>query len=68
MAVGVKIICVILSVVVFIAIGLYFSHKISSIRCYKCNKPILIKGESTDQTEILDTAYDECYFCGEKVY
>lgn len=66
--IGIKIFVIMVGIIVFIAIGVYFRHKTASLKCHKCHKPILIKSNYLDETGILDTSYEKCHFCGEKIY
>ena len=53
----------IVAIVAYI-INMVILHKISSLSCPKCRKPVMMKADFPDETLIGLKAYETCYFCG----
>lgn len=47
-----------------LAIQAFYSIKKASIKCPECDKPIMTKSHTFDQSLITESAYEKCYFCG----
>ena len=61
---GVKITLGMIIVIFVYVINMIYFHKVSSLTCPKCRKPVMTKANFPDDSLIGLKSYEKCYFCG----
>ena len=64
--VGTKIFVGISAFVAIFAVQAIYYTKVGSLKCPKCQKPVMTKSSPLDQQQVSLKAYEKCYFCGHR--